>query len=107
MANEEKKKFKDTVVGKLFQPKKKEEAPAADRSHLEMLLKKLVKLRALMENFLGMGRSTTRSTKKKLASRRLQYQSLVQKNLQNLIQLQKKVKQNQPLHQPWLPQQPV
>jgi hypothetical protein len=32
MANEEKKKFKDTVVGKLFQPKKKEEAPAADKS---------------------------------------------------------------------------
>ena len=32
MANEEKKKFKDTVVGKLFQPKKKEEAPAAKKS---------------------------------------------------------------------------
>ena len=32
MANEEKKKFKDTVVGKLFQPKKKKAAPAADKS---------------------------------------------------------------------------
>jgi hypothetical protein len=84
MANEEKKKFKDTVVGKLSSQRKKKKLLLLI-NHLLRPLRQSVKSKGLTVYLLGKVKSTPPSLKRKLALKSLQYQSLAQQNLQSQL----------------------